>query len=286
MKNIDSLLVRLCGLLFLLSGLTATTLLAKEQYPAPLVGSYFCYRFAPAVEMQNQMRHNPITLALELQLVPVVTTQLQAMPFNLNILTGGRYQIAGSSGYDKFRFDPDHNLVTFTGDINKFKPIGYWWVKGKPIFTFGNTNETKFNCEFGSGPTKTDYNGHGARDNKPLAQRTAAATASDYTAIFEGAYVCGKQDEKMWLKLSASGNGTMTGQLDYGGSQAAPLAIYTLTGTWSGNAFTLSSQRWIKQPNKNHLMVDITGHINNGQISGLMLYRTCDDFHVKRQQAK
>jgi hypothetical protein len=54
-----------------------------------------------------------------------------------------------------------------------------------------------------------------------------------------------------------------------------------MTGKWDGDAFTLSGDHWITQP-KGFVMIDITGHLQSGKVTGVVLADFCSTFSAKR----
>jgi hypothetical protein len=107
------------------------------------------------------------------------------------------------------------------------------------------------------------------------------ATPASYNGIFEGIYRCGSTESRVQFSLTANSSGELSGTVDFGGTPSVPLGKYSVKGKWDGNAFTLNSERWIKQP-KGYSMISFTGHLKSSQLQGVVLADICSNFSAKR----
>jgi hypothetical protein len=267
------ILLPLFSLLLFSFGTFGSVAMASTVAQAPKTGTYPCYRREPMVVMQNEFRYSFVTKTHGWVLVPMTVITFVPEAFKLELKNGGQYALAGTTGKGTYLYNADNNTVTFTGDIKKLNMTSYSSYNGNYVFVFEPTNKLFIQCEL--------ITGHMPRGKAPLAQRTGAAKAEDYTGRFDGSYVCRGQNTRLNLSLRAEPNGALTGNFSFGGSGTVPAGSYTMTGKWDGDAFTLSGDHWITQP-KGFVMVDITGHIQSGTVTGVVLADFCSTFSAKR----
>jgi hypothetical protein len=267
------ILLPLLSLLLFSFGAFGSVAMASTVAQAPMTGTYPCYRREPMVVMQNEFRYNVVTKTHGWVLVPMTVITFVPEAFKLELKNGGQYALAGTTGKGSYLYNADNNNVTFTGDIKKLNLTSYSSYNGNYVFVFEPSNKLFIQCEL--------ITGRMPRSKAPLAQRTAAAKAEDYTGRFDGSYACNGQNTRLNLSLRAEPNGTLTGNFSFGGSGNIPAGSYTMTGKWDGDAFTLSGDHWITQP-KGFVMVDITGHLQSGKVTGVVLADFCSTFSAKR----
>jgi hypothetical protein len=267
---------------------------SEAQAAQSITGSYRCFTTslqqvgaAPNARDRNEREKRGLPeLERGQRATPIPATQMvMIMPaFFGNIEFNGRgtYRLTGSGNTGGYIVDRSTRLPTFTGDL---KIMDVRPITGRENAFFLVYKDMAFECGLASAATAPVTASDPPRPQTPRTPprpNGPPATAASFTGHFEGTYVCSQGETSMQLDTRAAAGGELVAVMSFGGEQNRPRGRYTLTGSWTGNAFRLTPEKWLDQPT-GYVMTSTSGTLDGGAINGSIESARCGAMSLQKR---